>query len=119
MQRSNKVALYDVTSRLIVGGRVYLPGTSVELDEVDGQALQIRGFVKPSKVKAKTAEPAPKEVIPPQQVGVVTKAEHEPPVEPANPPTPPNSPTPDKTEEKPEATKPQESTNGKHARKNR
>ena len=29
---------YDVVSRLIVGGRVYLPGTTVTLDENDGQA---------------------------------------------------------------------------------
>lgn len=114
---------YEVASRVIIGGRVYLPPQRVTLDSSDGEILAQRGFLRAPRANvAQKHEPnAEKEPpIPANQVGIVTKDElsaqmEEP--EPDNPTQPrPEAPP------KPGDTVPvdrKEQTNGKSARRGR
>lgn len=137
IKKSGKMETYEVVSRLIVGGRVYLPGASIELDTADGDALRMRGFIRPPRTKvAAIHEPnvqkEPK--LKPNEVGIMTKDE-QPSTSKESPlprilPDVPAQESPDlETEEKPDAAKPgdtvpvdtkeKETPSGKPSRKNR
>jgi len=120
IKQSGTVELYEVTSRLIIGGRVYLPGTTVKLDTADGEALLTRGFLRKPKVIAAHQPNVEKEpALKPAEVGVVTKDEQSHQME--QPMTPVVSPD-NEREPVPESSQApaKESTNhGKPARRNR
>jgi hypothetical protein len=107
VQKTNKMVEYNVTSRLIVGGRVYLPKHSITLDEAEGEVLCMRGFITrkvPAKIAPEKAKSEP--AIPPSEIGVVTKDDATKPA--------PATPAPAAEQEDKEST-----YHGKSARKNR